>query len=121
LPLPLANAALASLRIYRSRGAGSRARLNKNAEYVKFALEQAGFSIPAVPGPIIPFHPKSQLESLAFKKHLLGAGIFPPFLKYPGGDADGYFRFVISSEHTRAQLDTLINTLRSFNDSQNAH
>lgn len=65
-------------------------------------------------GPIAPIHAQSQRESLALKKHLLAAGIFPPFLKYPGGDANGYFRFVISSEHTRADLDTLVNALKSF-------
>jgi 7-keto-8-aminopelargonate synthetase-like enzyme len=114
VPPPLANAAMASLKISRSRGAGLRTRLNRNAQHVKSALEQTGLKIPATPGPIIPFHPKSERESLALKKHLLAAGIFPPFLKYPGGDASGYFRFVISSEHSRAQLDTLINALRGF-------
>jgi 7-keto-8-aminopelargonate synthetase-like enzyme len=121
LPMPLANAALTSLKIFRSRGAGLRARLNGNANYVKTALEQAGFKMPAMPGPIIPVHAKDERESLALKKHLLAAGILPPFLKYPGGDANGYFRFVISSEHNRAQLDILVKALRSFDDSQNAH
>ncbi|HEY1789312.1 MAG TPA: pyridoxal phosphate-dependent aminotransferase family protein [Verrucomicrobiae bacterium] len=121
LPLPLANAALASLKIYRSRGAGLRARLNKNAQYVKSALGRAKFEIPAMPGPIIPIHAKTERESLALKKHLLAAGILPPFLKYPGGDANGYFRFVISSEHNRTDLNCLINAFRNFNDFQNAH
>jgi 7-keto-8-aminopelargonate synthetase-like enzyme len=73
-----------------------------------------------MPGPIVPVHPKDERESVALKKHLLAAGILPPFLKYPGGDANGYFRFVISSEHTRTQLDALIRALRTFNNSQNA-
>jgi len=114
LPLPLANAALTSLKICRSRGLDLRKRLNRNADYVKAAVESGEAKMPAVPGPIIPVHTRSESESLALKKHLLTAGIFPPFLKYPGGDANGYFRFVISSEHTRAQLDTLVNALRSF-------
>jgi 7-keto-8-aminopelargonate synthetase-like enzyme len=121
MPPPLANAALASLKILRSRGARSRARLNRNAKYVKSALEEAGFKIPAAPGPIVPIHPKNESASLALKKQLLAAGIFPPFLRYPGGDANGYFRFVISSEHSRVHLEPLVNALRTFNDSQNAH
>jgi hypothetical protein len=32
-------------------------------------------------------------------------------VKYPGGPSEGYFRFVISSEHTRRQLDTLVKVL----------
>jgi hypothetical protein len=34
----------------------------------------------------------------------------PPFLKYAGAEK-GFFRFVISSEHTRAQLDGLVAVL----------
>jgi 7-keto-8-aminopelargonate synthetase-like enzyme len=120
VPPPLANAALASLKAFRSRGAGLRSRLYRNAQYVKSELEQAGFEIPAMPGPIVPVYLKDERESVALKKHLLAAGILPPFLKYPGGDANGYFRFVISSEHSKTQLDALIRALRTFNDSQNA-
>ena len=114
LPLPLANAALQSVKILRTKGNGLRRQLNKSADYVKAALNKMGMEIPAMPGPIIPVHLKGQSESLALKKHLLAAGILPPFLKYPGGDANGYFRFVISSGHSRAQLDGLINALNGF-------
>lgn len=120
LPLPLANAALQSLKILKARGNGLRQRLNENAAYAKAALREAGFEIPAMPGPIIPQLTKSALETANLKKCLLANGIFPPFLRYPGGDANGYFRFVISSEHRQAQLKTLVNALRTFNDSQNA-
>jgi 7-keto-8-aminopelargonate synthetase-like enzyme len=113
-PLPLANAAVQSLKIMKSRGGVLRRRLNENADYVKDALREGGFGIPGLPGPIIPVHAKSESESLALKKHLLAAGIFPPFLKYPNGNATGYFRFVISSGHSRAQLNKLVNALKSF-------
>jgi glycine C-acetyltransferase len=119
MPPPLANAALASLKIFRSRGGAFRRRLFENANDVKAALDKAGFTIPDAPGPIIPIHAQSDRESPGLRKCLLAAGIFPPFLKYPGGDANGYFRFVISSEHSRTQLDTLINAIRSFNDYRN--
>ena len=89
-----------------------RRRLNENADYVKGALRTAGFEISQAPGPVIPVYTESGRESEALKKHLLAAGIFPPFVKYPGGDANGYFRFVISSEHSRAQLDRLIKALK---------
>ncbi len=121
VPPPLANAALASLKICRSRGTALRRRLNANAKYVRAALNEAGFQAPDMPGPIIPVHTKNESESLALRKQLLAAGIFPPFLKYPGGNANGYFRFAISSEHNRTDLNTLVNALRSFNDSENVH
>ena len=118
LPLPLANAALQSLKILKTDGKKLRQRLDKNSGYAKGALRDAGFEIPELPGPIIPQFTKNPLETAGLRKRLLAAGIFPPFLKYPGGDPNGYFRFVISSEHSRPQLDTLVNTLRSFSKAQ---
>ena len=130
LPPPLANAALASVKIL-SRGGKPRARLHANAEYVKAALHQAGFErtgtphpasvhpLPirwgegwgeGLPGPIIAIHPRSEAETRALRRRLLAAGIYPPFLKYAGAEK-GFFRFVISSEHTRAQLDALVAVL----------
>jgi 8-amino-7-oxononanoate synthase len=114
LPLPLANAALQSVKVLRAKGNAWRRQLNKNASYARAALKKAGFEVPGTPGPIIPIYVKEPSKSLALKKHLLAAGIFPPFLKYPGGDANGYFRFVISSGHSKSQLDGLINALKGF-------
>jgi 7-keto-8-aminopelargonate synthetase-like enzyme len=48
------------------------------------------------------------------KKALLAAGIYPPYINYLGGPRDAYFRFVISSEHTREQLDSLITVLAEY-------
>ena len=109
LPPPLANAALESVKIL-SRGGKLRVRLHRNAKYMKAALRRAGLAIPELPGPIIAIHPRSEAETRALRRRLLAAGIYPPFLKYAGAEA-GFFRFVISSEHTRAQLDGLVAVL----------
>jgi 7-keto-8-aminopelargonate synthetase-like enzyme len=114
LPLPLANAASQSVKILSAGGRGLRRRLNQKSVYVKTSLRKAGFEIPKMPGPIIPIHAKTELETRALKKHLLTAGIYPPFLKYPGGGANGYFRFVISSGHTRVQLNQLCGALAAW-------
>jgi 7-keto-8-aminopelargonate synthetase-like enzyme len=111
LPLPLANAALAGVRILKANQR-LRTKLNHNASYVKTALRTAGLPLSETPGPIIPIHPRTPTEATRLQKALLTAGIFPPFIKYPGGPASGYFRFVISSEHTRSQLERLIKVLR---------
>ncbi len=109
LPLPLANAALQSVKTL-TGGAKLRARLHRNATQVKAALRRAGLAVPNLPGPVIAIHPRSEAETRALRRRLLAAGIYPPFLKYPGAE-QGFFRFVISSEHTRAQLDQLVAAL----------
>ena len=111
LPLPLAAAALAGVRILKA-GGGLRRRLVENAAYVKAALRKAGLALAERPGPIVPLQPRPRSEAARLQRALLAAGILPPFLKYPGGPPNGFFRFVISSEHSRAQLDALIEVLR---------
>ena len=109
LPPPLANAAAQSVKIL-GRGGKLRARLHRNVEYVKAALRRARLAIPELPGPIIAIHPRSEAEIRALRRRLLAAGIYPPFLKYAGAEK-GFFRFVISSGHTRAQLEALVAVL----------
>jgi 7-keto-8-aminopelargonate synthetase-like enzyme len=112
LPLLLANAALQSVKILKKRGNDLRKKLNDNANYAKAALREAGVHFPETPGPIIAMFIKVPSEAESLKKRLLAKGILPPFVKYPGF-RDGYFRFVISSGHSRAQLDKLVNVLKN--------
>jgi 8-amino-7-oxononanoate synthase len=113
LPLPLANAALEALGVL-GDGKSFRARLNANATLVKSALLEAGLTLPDNPGPIISLHFHKASEITQLKRALLAAKIFPPLINYPGAPAGGYYRFVISSEHTRAQLQGLIRALTPF-------
>lgn len=110
LPLPLTAAALTALGLLRGEP-NLRRRLHFNASYVKAALREAGLSINDGPGPIIPIQPRSASDVTRLKRTLLKADIHPPYINYLGGPKDGYFRFVISSEHTAAQLDTLVKVL----------
>jgi 8-amino-7-oxononanoate synthase len=115
LPLPLANAALQSIRLLKA-DKRFRMRLNSNAAYVKSALQKAGLMFLDKPGPIITLTALPAPEFPPLKRALLAAGIYPSFIRYPGGPATGYFRFVISSEHSRTQLDRLINALLAHFD-----
>jgi len=54
------------------------------------------------------------MKTAALKKKLLAAGIYPPYLKYPGASAGGIFRFVVSSEHSIEQLARLAGVLAAF-------
>ncbi len=113
LPPPLAAAALQSVKIL-TKQPGLRTRLHKNSAYLKSVLRQAGFEISDTPGPIVPLHDLSADEIADLRKRLLKAGIYPSFLKYPGGATNGYYRFVISSAHTRDDLDLLASVLTDF-------
>jgi len=110
LPLPLANAAIKSLAILKT-DRRLRARLAANTAGVKGKLISAGFAVMDSPSPIISFAPPDARAAARLKKRLLARGIYPPFIKYPGGPASGFFRFAISSEHTRRQLDDLVAAL----------
>ena len=117
LPPPLAGAALAALKILRGEPA-RRKRLFHNLAYVRTQLRAAGWAIPETPGPIVRLPAMNEREARKLKKLLLAAGIYPPFLKYPGASAQGAFRFVISSEHRRAHLDRVVEVLTAFKKRQ---
>lgn len=110
LPLPLANAALQSVELL-SRDVGFRRRLEHNMRFLQDGLRQAGLPVGSAPGPIIALAPGSERATANLRRTMLSDGIYPPFIKYPGGPAEGYFRFVISSEHTPQQLEQLIRVL----------
>jgi 7-keto-8-aminopelargonate synthetase-like enzyme len=110
VPLPLVSAALQSLALFKS-DKSFRRRLLANRDYVRSALNPSP-SNSTTPGPIIPIIPRNSHEVSHLKRSLLSAGIYPALTKYPGSPATGYFRFVISSEHTRPQLNRLIQVLK---------
>jgi 7-keto-8-aminopelargonate synthetase-like enzyme len=112
LPLPLVEAGRQALRII-SGNKSIRRRISQQVRYAREALAKAGLNIDETPGPIIALHPRNKSSAQAFERALLKARIFPPLVKYPGGPAGGYFRFVISNQHSRAQLDNLIGALSS--------
>jgi 7-keto-8-aminopelargonate synthetase-like enzyme len=108
-PLPLANAVLQSVKIL-GADKSFRSRLNRNADYVKAALRQAGLKFPETPGPIVQLQIENEAALAALTCELLAAGIYPPLLKYLC-TSNGCLRFVISSEHTRAELEQLLTVL----------
>ena len=115
LPLPLAGAALASVKILRNEPA-RREKLFHNLQWLRTKLRAGGWEIAETPGPIIRLPALNTAETIRLKTSLLAARILPPILKYPGAAAGSIFRFVISSEHSRAQLERLANTLTAFID-----
>lgn len=113
LPLPLAGSAITALKLLRSEPA-CRERLSQNTSYLRSQLRHSGWNVQETPGPIIRLPLMNRAAAADLKRRLFAAGIFPPFLKYGRASAAGYFRFVISSQHTRAQLNKLASVLESF-------
>lgn len=113
LPLPLAYAASVALQLVK-QDRTLRHRLNRNADFVKCALRRAGMDLPDAPGPIIQFLLPTPAHNHRLRRALLAAGIYPSFINYSSDPAGGYFRFVISSEHSRSQLRQLVSVLQGF-------
>lgn len=109
-PPALAAGVLKAVKILRA-DKGLRRRLNANLAYVRKQLGEIDSS--DRPGSIHAVVPRNARETKALSKRLLVAGIYPPLTRYGRGVEKGYFRFVISSEHTRRQLDGLIAALVS--------
>ncbi len=113
LPLPLAHAATQAVNLLKTQTT-LRRDIVRNAERIKTSLRAARFPLGDFPGPIVPVHLKTPAANERLRTALLSAKILPPFLRYPGSPAGGYFRFVISSEHTPPQLDALARVLAPF-------
>lgn len=113
LPLPLAHAAAAAVRLV-GADRSLRNRLHTNADYIKNALRSAGMTLPETPGPIIRFPLPDKRQNTVLRRALLESGIYPSFTQYHRDPSGGYFRFVISSEHTSKQLQQLATVLARF-------
>ena len=110
-PFPAVCAALKSIELL-TTDCTFRQRLKSNKQLLANRLRKAGVKLRTNhPGPIIGFEPASTEERDMISDSLLAAGIYPPLIRYPGGPENGYFRFAISSEHTRDQILALASAL----------
>jgi 7-keto-8-aminopelargonate synthetase-like enzyme len=108
MPLPLASATIKALSLCDN---ALREKLLVNLVRFWNAL---GSTPPEDLSPIVSMAPCNP-ETL--RRRLLAAGIYPPLIQYPGGPANGYFRFAISSEHSAAQIKNLAAVLTEFTNS----
>jgi 8-amino-7-oxononanoate synthase len=110
LPLPIVCATRQALKILRADKT-LRSRLFQNTKFVRDGLRSCGLAFPETPGPIVAAKPTSAAAEAKIRTTLLKTAIYPSLISYPGGPPCAYLRFVISSEHTRAQLDNLVAAL----------
>jgi len=100
---PMAAGALASVTAM-GRGATRLKKLRRNMDFLCAQLEVSPLEFPVLAA--------VSRKSKPVVEGLRRGGIHPPFIRYPGGAAEGFFRFSISSEHTRDQLQRLAHQLR---------
>ena len=110
LPTGLAKATLASLELLRTRP-GLAKRLRRNTAFVKDKLLAAGLPIGDPAFPVISLDCPKKKAAMALRRRLLANGIYPSCIRYPTGSEGAFYRFAISSEHTREQLERLVTAL----------
>jgi 7-keto-8-aminopelargonate synthetase-like enzyme len=109
LPSGLAKATLASLGLMRARP-GLAKRLRRNTAFVKERLLADGLPVGDLAFPVFSLEcPGNKAASM--RRRLLAAGVYPSCIRYPTGSEGAFYRFAISSEHTRAQLERLVAVL----------
>ncbi|MDP7049647.1 MAG: pyridoxal phosphate-dependent aminotransferase family protein [Verrucomicrobiota bacterium] len=112
LPTGLARATLASLDLLRTR-LGLAKRLRCNTAFVKDRLLAAGVPVGDLAFPVFSLECPRK-KAAAMRRRLLSAGIYPSCIRYPTGSEGAFYRFAISSEHTRGQLEGLVAALSGF-------
>jgi 7-keto-8-aminopelargonate synthetase-like enzyme len=112
LPPPLAQAALAALRLVRSRP-GLRKRLLRNRDFLRELIRRGGIELPYHSGPVVGIRPRGMTSIAVIDRALLYRGILPPFMVYAGGIEGGSYRFAISTAHRREHLMAVAEALLS--------
>jgi 8-amino-7-oxononanoate synthase len=110
-PAALALGVLKALEIIR-KDKERRRRLWENTKYFKTKLQEAGFNTLNSQTPIIPVLIGDENTAIRISNELFNRGIFCPAIYWPAvPKGKARFRFIVSSEHTKDQMDRLIENL----------
>ncbi len=112
-PLPplCAAAALTAIDLLR-RDKTLRRRLRDNTARLRSALAAEGWPVADSPSPVLALTTNSVSATERLRRRMLKAGIFPSFIRYPGGPRGGFLRLAVSSEHRAEEIDRLVHSLR---------
>ena len=110
LPAGLARATLTSLKLLRTRPALAK-RLLRNTALVQERLADGGLPVSDSVFPVISLECPERKAAAALRRRLLANGIYPSCIRYPAANNGTSYRFALSSEHTRDQLQCLIAVL----------
>jgi glycine C-acetyltransferase len=88
------------------------ATLHENNKYMRGKLISLGFDLGKSQSPIIPIFFPDEAKIMALNKELFANGIFSVTLFYPiVKPKEGRIRFIVSSAHTKAQIDKTVDIL----------
>ncbi len=88
-----------------------REKLWANSKLLKDGLASLGISVDANEIPIVSFAHGNAEEMQDIQQKLLNKGIYIQYTDYKGAGAEGILRIVVSSEHSRAQINQLLDAL----------
>ena len=106
VPPPLAAAALRALGILQEHPELI-ATLQTRTRRFRERLRALGLPSCDSPAPILSVTHGNEARNLQLRTLLLGAGIYPTFINYPGCPPGGHFRFTLSSLHTDEEIESL--------------
>ncbi|MED6314257.1 MAG: pyridoxal phosphate-dependent aminotransferase family protein [Verrucomicrobiota bacterium] len=112
LPTGSAEAVLLSLKLLRTQSTLAK-RLRRNTVFVKERLHAVGVPIGELAFPVFSLDCPGK-KAIAMRRRLLAADIYPSCIRYPTGCEGAFYRFAISSEHTRSQLEGLVAALSAY-------
>ena len=112
-PAAMVGAALKGLKLVKNNPEFLQ-KLHNNALYLKNKLRAAGIAIADNNLPIVTFSVGNGKKMENIQQTLMKDGIYIQYVKYVGSGTDGVLRMVISSAHTKNEIDLLVSSLVKF-------
>ncbi len=109
-PNAMVSAALKGIELVKNNP-GFRRRLHDNALYLKNKFKDLGIATENNSLPIVTFSLESSKKMQNIQNALMEKGIYIQFVKYVGSGSDGVLRMVVSSEHTKEEINFLVSSL----------
>ncbi len=115
LPLPAVAAAIESVSILQN-DRSMIGKLQQSASDFSERLVKVGLAAEPSNVPIFSITFADEQANRDFYRALLDAEIYPSYNNYPGSPAGGHFRFVLSSHHSEAQIEQLLQVIETFGE-----
>ncbi len=109
-PSAMVGAALRGLELVKNNSKFLK-RLRSNALYLKAKLKESGIAVENNYLPIVTFSTGSSEKMQNIQRWLMEKGVHIQFVKYVGSGDDGVLRMVVSSAHSKEEIDFLVTSI----------